>query len=110
MTLTNIFGQEIKSNYDPDELAKFKGLKFGNVDYFATGEGRLTIYYCSTEEDDAKFANDFQQEMKVDDYFMICFEITKPHEILNTYPKYFLDQNEYRTSGFGAFQTYQNLS
>jgi hypothetical protein len=107
---TNFLGQKAKLNYDENELAKFKGLKFGNVDYIATGEGRLQIYYCSTEQDNAKFAAQFQKEMKVDDYFMICFEITDPIEILNIYPKYFLEQNENRTSGFGAFQTYQNLN
>jgi hypothetical protein len=107
---TNIVSQQVSANSSLYELSKFQGLKFGKVDYFGTGEGRLQVYYCSTEQDDAKFADKFQKEMKVDDYFMICFEITEPCEILNNYPKYFLDQNEYRTSGFGAFQTYQNLS
>jgi hypothetical protein len=93
-----------------EQLHTLEGLTFCNVDYFATGEGRLTIYMCTTETDEAKIRQTFQDQMKVDDYFMICFEITPAHEIEKQYPEWFRLINAQRTNGFGAFQTYQNLS
>ncbi len=85
-------------------------LTFCNVDYFATGEGRLTMYMATSEIDPAKIKKVFKDQLKVDDYFMICFEITDKDEVLDTYPEWFVALNYDRLYGTSCFQTYQNLS
>ena len=85
-------------------------LTFCEVKYFATGEGYLQIYMATPEKNLEKVRNQFQEEMKVDDYFMIGFDITTTPELKNEYPDWFINMNKSPVKATRFFQTYQNLS
>ncbi|MGL4758111.1 MAG: hypothetical protein ACRCXZ_02155 [Patescibacteria group bacterium] len=90
------------------EEQDFEGLKFGLIDYSATGEGVLYIYYCSTEQDVEKFKSEMQKEMKIDDYFMIGLEILKPDKAIQYLPSLFLNCNIGRINGFSGLVHREN--
>lgn len=84
-------------------------LMIGWVQYFATGEGMLNVYYAQIMDDEEEFKKNMAGQLNIDPYYMSAFQFV---ELRDVPEKYHSDIE--RMNGAGAaywgVKTYYNYS